>query len=92
MRNPDDRSPAEWAEEARERRDDARNEAEPTWMNAWPLSVWDCTELADRMDDLEEAIKVLSLVVAWPFESSETADDVPTRISRLLARYEEDGQ
>ena len=59
MKDPELRSPAEWAKEARERRADAHGQNEGQCMNAWPLSVWDCEEIADRMDDLAEALRLL---------------------------------
>jgi hypothetical protein len=87
MKNPDDRTPAEWAEEARERRADAHGQTEGQCMNAWPLSVWDCEELAQRMDDLEQALRLLREVQVKSITTKWGCDTLA-----LLARYEEDGR
>lgn len=85
MKDPEERSPREWAEEARERRQDAHGQTEAQCMNAWPLSVWDCGELAARMDDLAEALRLLreagyakSILTPWGRDCL-----------ALLAKYEE---
>ena len=88
MRDPELRSPEEWAEEARERRADAHGQNEGQCMNAWPLSVWDCEELADRMGDLAEALRLLN-------DEPPANDDRDVRqawinrVDALLAKYAE---
>jgi hypothetical protein len=45
--------------------------------------------LADRVDDLTEAIDLLKLVL-WPYEESERIKQIHARSDALLARYQED--
>lgn len=57
MRNPEDRSPQEWAEELRQKAASLRLGGS---SEHWPD---DCDELAARMDDLERAVWVLRNIV-----------------------------
>jgi hypothetical protein len=84
MKNPDDRSPAEWAEEARERIADTDPDIH---HRVWLLTADDCEELAQRMDDLGEALRLLREAQFWVGTKDHHAASV------LLTKYhEEDGQ
>lgn len=76
MRDPELRSPSEWAEEFRA---DADALDKGGSMEKWPA---DCREIADRMDDLTEAIGLLRSVFQIPGWTE--------RAKELLAKYEED--
>jgi hypothetical protein len=87
MRNPDDRSPREWAEEARICAAEARDGREE-WEHAdraWILSPADCDELAERMDDLERAVWVLRNIVL-----GHDLIGVRAEAAMLVVKYEED--
>lgn len=78
MRDPELRSPQEWAEELRS---DADALDKGGSMEKWPE---DCRELADRMDDLTEALRLLRMYNEQPTVSCMEA------AYALLAKYEED--
>lgn len=73
MRDPELRSPEEWAEEL-------RVTEELGAATRW-LTLTDCRELADRMDDLTEALRLLRR-----FASAPGAEWVPAA-DALLAKY-----
>lgn len=75
MRDPELRSPQEWAEEARDR---AKNQL---GERAWTMTATDCRELADRMDDLSEALRLLKR-----FAGAFGAEWIPAA-DALLAKY-----
>jgi hypothetical protein len=81
MRNPDDRSPAEWAEDLRICAVEARDG--DMVHHAWAMTAAECEELAERMDDLEEALRLLRDGWNWTPEIADKRD-------ALLERYEEE--
>lgn len=76
MRDPELCSPAEWAEHLR-----VMAAACDVSDAAWCIQPADCRELADRMDDLADALTMLGVVVR---ETGWTAAE------ELLAKYQED--
>lgn len=83
MKDPELSSPAEWAEDLRIAAIEANTQSEGGCMNARTLSVWDCRELADRMDDLEEALRLLRVWLG-----PEPWKQPLTDAANLLAKYE----
>lgn len=79
MKDPELCGPHEWA-------DDFRTQADAADMcgdhMAWHLTPTDCREIADRMDDLTEAIGLLRSVFQIPGWTE--------RAKALLTKYEED--
>lgn len=79
MRNPEDRSPQEWAEELRE----ATVDHKPSTY-VWDMTAADCTELAERMDDLVRAVWVLRNIVL-----GHDIVGMRAEAAMLVAKYEE---
>lgn len=76
MRDPELRSPHKWAEELRS---DADALDKGGSMEKWPE---DCRELADRMDDLTEALRLLRVWLG-----PEPWKQPLTDAQNLLAKY-----
>ena len=85
MKDPELRSPQEWAEELRS---DVERCEEPGWI-ARALTQTDADELADRLDDLSEALRLLT-----PGSLDVPMSEFEKRRDALLAKYEakEEGQ
>ena len=83
MRDPELRSPQEWAEELREDADD------PDTFPTRELSAADCRELADRMDDLSEALRLLDDEPLRD-DAREVRQGWINRVDALLAKYQEE--
>lgn len=79
MRDPELRSPQQWAEELRE--DASIANAHAAFFSARRLTSADCHELADRMDDLSEALRLLKR-----FAGAFGAEWIPAA-DALLAKY-----
>lgn len=85
MKNSEDRSPHEWAEHLR----DCVADIDPDVRHIVSyLTAADCDELAARMDDLEEALRLLR---DEPIASDERGvrQAWNDRTDALLARYQE---
>lgn len=72
MKDPELRSPQEWAETALKRA-------------SWNLSPTDCRELADRMDDLTEALRLLRS--EWFAVNRQIGGEWDEQVAALLAKY-----
>ena len=83
MKDPELRTPAKWAKDLRW---DAAALDKGGSMETWPA---DCRELADRMDDLAEALRLLR-DEPHVSEVRDVQQSWNNRVDALLAKYQED--
>lgn len=85
MKDPELKSPTEWAERFR----DNIKRSESSGWGIEELSTADCRELADRLDDLREALRLLN-DEPIPMDAREVRQAWINRVDALLAKYQED--
>jgi len=89
MNDPELRTPEEWAEDLREAADGFHPD-----IFCRELLPADCRELADRMDDLAKALRLLKKYAARAQTDRLPSEDTMDASYRLLAKYatKEDGR
>lgn len=85
MKDPELRTPAEWAAMLSRKRASVFNGE----LVAAIFSATDCRELADRMDDLTEALRLLR-DEPHTSEVRDVQQSWNNRVDALLAKYQED--